>query len=62
MRGGWRRVGAVSTVSRMHRLLMQIPGAGWVTTASIMAEIGTDMDVLANAHRLGRLGRGAPGN
>jgi len=35
-----------------HRLLMQIPGVDWVTAASIIAEIGTDMDVFASARRL----------
>ncbi|HEV7881265.1 MAG TPA: IS110 family transposase, partial [Bradyrhizobium sp.] len=35
-----------------HRLLMQIPGVDWVTAASIIAEIGADMDVFASARRL----------
>jgi len=35
-----------------HRLLMQIPGVDGVTAASIIAEIGTDMDVFASARRL----------
>jgi transposase len=45
-----------------HRLLMQIPGVDWVTAASIIAEIGTDMDVFATAHRLAAWAGVAPGN
>ncbi len=45
-----------------HRLLMQIPGVDWVTAAAIIAEIGTDMDVFATAHRLAAWAGVAPGN
>ena len=45
-----------------HRLLMQIPGVDWVTAASIIAEIGTDMDVFATARRLAAWAGVAPGN
>jgi len=45
-----------------HRLLMQIPGVDWVTAASIIAEIGTDMDVFASARRLAAWAGVAPGN
>ena len=41
-----------------HRLLMQIPGVDWVTAASIVAEVGTDMDVFATARRLAAWPRG----
>ena len=45
-----------------HRLLTQIPGVDWVTAASIIAEIGTDMDVFATARRLAAWAGVAPGN
>ncbi len=50
-----------------HRLLMQIPGVDWVTAASIVAEVGTDMDVFATARRLaawppGRVGGAGQGS
>ena len=45
-----------------HRLLMQIPGVDWVTAASIIAEVGTDMDVFATARRLAAWAGVAPGN
>jgi len=47
------RIGAqLEPFQAQHRLLMQIPGVDWVTAASIIAEIGTDMDVFATARRL----------
>ena len=45
-----------------HRLLMQIPGVDWVTAASIIAEIGTDMDVFATPQHLAAWAGVAPGN
>jgi transposase len=45
-----------------HRLLMQIPGVDWVTAATIIAEIGTDMAVFATARRLAAWAGAAPGN
>ena len=42
-----------------HWFLMQIPGVDWVA-ASIIAEIGTDVDVFASAPA-GRMGRGRAG-
>ena len=45
-----------------HRLLTQIPGVDWVTAASIIAEVGTDMDVFASARRLAAWAGVAPGN
>jgi len=45
-----------------HRLLMQVPGVDWVTVASIIAAIGTDMDVFATAPRLAAWAGVAPGN
>ena len=43
-------------------MLTQIPGVDWVTAASIIAEIGTDMDVFATARRLAAWAGVAPGN
>jgi len=43
-------------------LLTQIPGVDWVTAASIIAEIGTDMDVFASARRLAAWAGVAPGS
>ena len=45
-----------------HRLLTRIPGVDWVTAASIIAEVGTDMDVFATARRLAAWAGVAPGN
>ena len=45
-----------------HRLLTQVPGVDWVTATSIIAEIGTDMDVFATARRLAAWAGVAPGN
>ena len=41
---------------------MQIPGVDCVTAASIIAEVGTDMDVFATARRLAAWAGVAPGN
>ena len=45
-----------------HRLLTQIPGVDWVTAASIIAEIGTTMDVFASVRHLVAWAGGAPRN
>ena len=45
-----------------HQLPTQIPGVDWVTAASIIAKIGTDMDVFASARRLAAWAGVAPGN
>jgi transposase len=45
-----------------HRLLRQIPDVAWVTTALIIAEIGTDMDVFASVRRPAAWTDVAPGN
>src|SRR3954464_944154 len=44
-----------------HGLLLQIPGVDWVTAATILAEIGPDMDVFTTARRLAAWAGGAPG-
>jgi transposase len=57
------RIGAqLKPFQAQHRLLMQIPGVDWATAASIIAEIGTDMDVFATARRLAAWAGVAPGN
>jgi transposase len=45
-----------------HELLMQIPGVDWVSAAIVIAEVGIDMTVFANAHRLAAWAGVAPGN
>ena len=57
------RIGAqLEPYQAQHRLLMQIPGVDGVTAASIIAEIGIDMDVFASARRLAAWAGVAPGN
>jgi transposase len=47
---------------RPMRLLMQIPGVDWVTAATIIAEIGVDMSVFANAAHLASWATMCPGS
>ena len=48
--------------SREMRLLRQIPGVDWVTAAIIIAEIGADMSVFANAAHLASWASMCPGS
>ena len=45
-----------------HRLLMQIPDVDWVTAASIIADIGTDIDVFVCVRRPAAWAGVAPDN
>jgi transposase len=45
-----------------HQLLMQIPGVDWVSAATVIAEVDTDMAVFGTAHRLAAWAGVAPGN
>jgi transposase len=47
---------------KQMRLLMQIPGVDWVIAATIIAEIGIDMSVFANAAHLASWTAICPGN
>jgi transposase len=48
--------------SKQMRLLRQIPGVDWVIAATIIAEIGVDMSVFANAAHLASWTAICPGN
>lgn len=48
--------------NKQMRLLKQIPGVDWVTAATIIAEIGVDMDAFVNAAHLASWASMCPGN
>lgn len=48
--------------SKQMGLLMQIPGVDWVIAATMIAEIGVDMNVFANAAHLASWAAICPGN